>query len=156
MKCCHYERCLTDISGTFYGDQFILSKVQLFLLSFLSTEDEPPPPGSTPWGAYRPTTSCGTVPPSICLQSHAFTHFTHSHLVGRSMVVGYILTVYTCSVMCTNHIDMTAHTLAFLPSWVPLIYMWSTPQLGIVSCHIFGAMQIGWSPMHVLTVVMIA
>ena len=42
------------------------------------------------------------------------------------MVVGHILMVHTYSLMFTNHIDMTAHTPAFLPSWVPLIYMWST------------------------------
>ena len=36
-------------------------------------------------------------------------------MVGRSMVVGHILMVHTCSLMCTNHIDMTAHTPAFFP-----------------------------------------
>ena len=56
----------------------------------------------------------GQQPPSICLQSHTFTHFTHSNLVGRSMVVGHILVVHTCYLMCTNHIDMTAYTPAFL------------------------------------------
>ena len=35
---------------------------------------------------------------------------------GRIMVVGHVPTVHTCSFMCTNHIDMIAHTLAFL--WV--------------------------------------
>ena len=29
------------------------------------------------------------------------------------MVVGYVLTVHTCSFVCTNHIDMIAHTPAF-------------------------------------------
>ena len=113
MKCCHYERHLTDINCTFYSDQFILAKAQVFSLSFLSIEEESSPPRSTPWGAYRPATSYGAVPSSICLQSHAFTQFTHSYLIGRSMVVGHILMVHTYSLMCTNHIDMTAHTPAF-------------------------------------------
>ena len=45
---------------------------------------------------------CLIAPPTI-LQS------------GRSMVVGHVPKVHTCSFMCTNHINMTAHTLAFLP-----------------------------------------
>ena len=107
-----------------------------FSLSFFYIEEEPPPPRSTVWGAYMSAISCGTVPSSICLQSHICTHFTHSRLVGRSMVVGHILTVHTCSLICTNHIDMAAHTPAFiLLSWVPLIYMWSAAQLGIVMYH---------------------
>ena len=46
-----------------------------------------------------------------CCHSH-----THSHVVtaDRSMVVGHVPTVHTCSFMCTNHIDMIAHTPAFL------------------------------------------
>ena len=86
MKCCHYERHLTNISGTFYSDQFILAKTQLFSLSFLYIEEESPPPISTPWAAYRSATSCGAVP--------------------LSMVVGHILMVHTCSLMWTNHIDI--------------------------------------------------
>ena len=35
---------------------------------------------------------------------------------GRSMVVGHVLTVHTCSFMCTNHTDMIAHTPAFYKS----------------------------------------
>ena len=45
------------------------------------------------------------------------------------------LTVHMWSLMCTNYIDMTAHTLAFLPNWVPLVYMWSAAQLGLVAYH---------------------
>ena len=67
------------------------------------------------------------------------------------MVVGHIPMVHTCSLMCINHIDMTAHTSAFLLSWVPLIYMWSAAQLGMVMYHTFGAMSVGQSPIHVLT-----
>ena len=44
----------------------------------------------------------------------------------------------------------------FLPSQVPLIYMWSATQLGIVTYHTLGAMPAGWSPVHVLTGLMIA
>ena len=37
--------------------------------------------------------------------------------------------------MYINHMDMTAHTPAFLPSWVSLIYMWGAAELGIVTYH---------------------
>ena len=82
-------------------------------LSFLYIEEEPPPPRSTPWGAYRSAISCGAVPASMCLQNHMFTYFTHSYQVGRSMVVGHIPIVHTCSLMCNNHIDMKAHNQPF-------------------------------------------
>ena len=72
----------------------------LFLL-----EGEPPPPRSTPWGAYRPAISGGAVPLFIIQPFSA---------VVRSMVVGHVLMDHTCSFMCTNHIDMTVHNLAFL------------------------------------------
>ena len=51
------------------------------------------------------------------------------------MWLGVNLTVHRWSLMCTNHTDMTAHSPAFLPSWVPFIYMWSAAQLGIVTYH---------------------
>ena len=103
MKCSHYERTLTNINGI-YSDQFILAKVQLFSLSFLYIEEEPSPARSTPWGAYRSSTSCGALPPSMYLQSHIFTHLlTHSFLLGRSMVVGHIPIVHTCSLICQSH-----------------------------------------------------
>ena len=38
----------------------------------------------------------------------------HSLLVDRSMVVGHVLMDHMFSFMCTNHIDMTAHSPAFL------------------------------------------
>ena len=40
--------------------------------------------------------------------------FRHSLMVDRSMVVGHVLMVHTCSFMCTSYIGMTAHTPAFL------------------------------------------
>ena len=78
-------------------------------------EKEPPSPRSTPWGAYRSASL-------MCHRSSFFTSLqcchshTHSHMVivDRSMVVGHVPMVHTCSFMCTNHIDMIAHTLAFL------------------------------------------
>ena len=36
------------------------------------------------------------------------------HIPVRSMVVGHIPMDHTCSSMCTNHRDMTAHTPDFL------------------------------------------
>ena len=61
--------------------------------------------------------SYGTDPLTVTFNAaiHRHTH-THTHMVtvDRSMVVGHVPTVHTCSFMCTNHIDMIAHTPAFL------------------------------------------
>ena len=73
-------------------------------VSFL-LEGEPPPPRSTPWGAYRPAISSEAVPLFIVQPFSA---------VVRSMVVGHVPMDYICSFMCTNHIDMTVHNPAFL------------------------------------------
>ena len=112
----HFRMSQSLINGSLQWVVHSVSGPALICLSLLYIEEEPPPPRSIPWGAYRCTISCGAVPPSICLQNYTFTHFhtvTHSYLVGRSMMVGHILMAHTCSLMCTNHIDMIAHTLAF-------------------------------------------
>ena len=64
---------------------------------------------ATTWGNTRCFCIGLIVPPTI-LQS------------DRSMVVGHVQTVHTCSFMCNNHIDIIAHTLAFL-------------RVGEHSCH---------------------
>ena len=66
------------------------------------------------------------------------TIITHLSLVLEGLEalwLGTNLMVHKWSLMCTNHIDMIAHTPAFLTSWVPLIYMWSVAQLGLVTYH---------------------
>ena len=54
------------------------------------------------------------------VSAFALSHIPIIHVIqlkwGRSMVVGHVPMVHTCSFMCTNHADMIAHTLAFL--WV--------------------------------------
>ena len=77
-------------------------------------EEEPPPPRSTPWGAYRSTPTFGAV--YLFLQSPLCCHhsYTHSHKADRSPVVSHIPMVHTLSFMCTNHIAMMVHTLDFL------------------------------------------
>ena len=45
--------------------------------------------------------------PCCTLLSLFFRH------LGRSMVVGLVPTVHTCSFMCTNHTGMIVHTAAF-------------------------------------------
>ena len=129
MKCCHYERHLTNINGTFTVTSSIWLRPSSFLFhSFILRRshllpdqlpgehtDLPPHVGQClPLSAFR----------SLHLQiSHTHTH-THSCLVGRSMVAGYIPMVHMCSLMCTNHIDMTAHTPAsFTQSGTTCIYM---------------------------------
>ena len=77
-------------------------------------EEEPTPPRSTPWGAYRSaaTTQCMNLW-IICLHSHTSLIASPSY-ADRSMVVGHILMVHTCSFLYTCHIDMTVHTPSFL------------------------------------------
>ena len=74
-------------------------------------EGEPPPPRSTPWGAYGPAVSCKAVP--LSFSPFGSTH-AHSLTVDRSTVVGHIPMDHMCSFMCTSHIDMTVHNPAFL------------------------------------------
>ena len=60
-------------------------------------------------------TFCAVIPsnnhPHCC-----HTHTPHSLMVDRSTVVGHVPMVHMCSFMCTNHIDMIAHTPGLLMS----------------------------------------
>ena len=85
----------------------------------LFLEGEPPPPRSTPWGAYRPASHVGQYL-FYCSTLQCSTLLLHLLLVDRSMVVGHVLMDHMCSFMCTSHIDMTAHNPAFFLSWVAL------------------------------------
>ena len=79
-----------------------------------------------------------SMPSNNCLQcSHTYTHL---FMIDRSMVVGHVPTVHTCSFMCTNHIDMIAHTSAF--------YKWEAlPSSGLPSCkqRMAGILNIFWN-----------
>ena len=69
-----------------------------------------PLPDQLPGEHTGPQATSGTDPLYNCLQCcHSHTH-SHMITVDRSMVVGHVLMVHTCSFMCTNHIDMIAHT----------------------------------------------
>ena len=73
---------------------------------------EPSPPRSTPWGAYRSAISYKAVPLSFDLSmQHSFTH---SLTADRSMVVGHVLTVHTCSFVCTSHRNDSTHPSLFM------------------------------------------
>ena len=51
----------------------------------------------------------------------------------EALQLGENLMVHRWSLMCTNHIDMTAYTPAFFNQvGYPHIYMWSAAQLGLV------------------------
>ena len=93
---------------TMFPGQTTFFHTVLFLL-----EGEPPPPRSTPWGAYRSAISGGAVPLLLFGPSVQHSHI-HSLIVDRSSVVGHVWMDHTCSFMCTNHIDMTPHSPAFL------------------------------------------
>ena len=62
--------------------------------------------------------------------------YTHSFMIDRSTVVKHVLTVDRCSVMCTNHIDMIAHTQTFLwvrqyPCMVSFSHVLALPLVGL-------------------------
>ena len=63
----------------------------------------------------------------------------------EALWLGINLMVHRWSLMCSNHKNMTAHTPAFLPSWVPLVYMWSAAQLGLV---MYNTMEQCWQDSH--------
>ena len=97
-----YQKCFT-----------IFTCARPFSVSFLC-EKEPPPPRSIPWQLYPHFCfSMTTWGNTQCLSIHLIAPPTTLQS-GRSMVVGHVPMVHTCSLMCTNHIDMIAHTLAFL------------------------------------------
>ena len=83
----------------------------LHTVSFL-IEEEPPPPRSTPWGAYRPAISHEAVPfyHSACSMWHSLTH---SHMTDRSTEVEHVLMDHMCLFICTSHVDMTVHIQPF-------------------------------------------
>ena len=87
-----------------------------WLLSHFIIEGEPPPPRSTPWAAYRSIISPTRWNLHFCLAYLMQLSLPHSLMADRRTVVGHVLTDHMCSFMCNNHIDMTAHNLAFL--WV--------------------------------------
>ena len=74
---------------------------------------------------------------------------THLSLVLEELEALWLGTnpmVHRWSLMCTNHIDMTAHTPAFFTkSGTAHIYMWSAAQLGLVMYH---TMEQCWQDGH--------
>ena len=70
------------------------------------------------------------------------------------MVAGHILIVHTCSLMCTNHIDMTAHTPAFFTKLGTTCIYVEHSIAGHSHVSHLGAMQLEQLPMHVLTKLM--
>ena len=91
-----------------------------------------PPPILTPWGAYSSAASCGA------LNFKPFTIMTVLPYTGRvrNPVVGcesdspqVVFNVHQ------SHRHDSTHPSLFLLSLVPLIFMWSVAQLGIVTYH---------------------
>ena len=115
MIYCHYDRHLTNINGTFtLTSSFWLRPSSLFL-PFLyikggATSSQINSLGSIQVCHLMWHSASLYLPSEPCI--YTFDTLTHSYLVGRSMVVG-IFRWSTCSLMCTNQIDMTAHTPAF-------------------------------------------
>ena len=72
-----------------------------------------PLPDQLPGEHTGPQSTSGTDPLFPTAFSAAIHTHSHMFTVDRSMVVGHVPTVHTCSFMCTNHIDMIAHTQPF-------------------------------------------
>ena len=89
-----------------------------------------PLPDQLPGEHTGPQVSCATDPLFFFTSLQCCHSHTHSHMVivDRSMVVGHVPMVHTCSFMCTNHIDMIAHTPGLFTSWGAL------PSSGLPSC----------------------
>ena len=58
--------------------------------------------------------------------------------------------------MCTNHIDMIAHTPAYFTKLGTTHIYVECSTAGPSNVSHYGAMPAGWSPIHVLTGLMIA
>ena len=99
---------------TFYCTLHIFFCLGHSLLSHSYIEGEPPPPRSTPWGAYRPIISHTRWNPYYHWAYLMQLSLSHSLLIDRSTVVGHVPTDHMCSFMYTSHIDMTVHNQAFL------------------------------------------
>ena len=63
---------------------------------------------------------------------------------------GVSLMVCRWPLMCTNHIDMTAHTPAFLSSWVRLVYIYIYIYIYMCVCVCVSAAQMGIVTYHTL------
>ena len=69
----------------------------------------------------------------------------------EALWLGANLMVHRWSLMCTNHIDMTAHTHAFYTKLGTTHIYVECSTTGPSHLSHYGAMLAGWSPIHVLT-----
>ena len=100
---------------------------------------EPPPPISTPRGAYS------GVQFYLILEE-----------LGNPVVGCESDSLHVAFNVHQSHRHGLHTPQPFLLSLVPLVYMWSAAKLGIVSNTHFESMLVGQSPIHVLTGLMIA
>ena len=116
-------------------------------------EGESPPPISTPWESIQ----------WCCLTQHTqlvkpFTIMTSFSLIPDELEapwLGVNLMVHRWSLMCTNQIDMTAHTPAFFTELGTTHIYVEGSTAGPSHVSHYGAMPVGQSPIHVLTRLMI-
>ena len=74
----------------------------------------------------------------------------------EALWLGVNLMVHRWSLMCANHIDMTAHTPAFFTKLGTFCIYVECRTAGPSHISNYGAMLVGQSPNHVLTRLMIA
>ena len=144
-----YFICYSSVLTRCFGSALHRLLVLANLLTLPSFEGEPPPPISNPWGAYRGAASYS----ALTLLSHS-PSLPASALSLEELEVlwlGTNLMVHMWSLMCANHIDMIVHTPAFFTKLgTTHIYVeCSTARPSHIS-H-YGTMLAGWSPIHVLT-----
>ena len=99
-----------------------------------------------------------------CLTQHIqlvrpFTNMTSFSFILdtlEALQLGTNLIVHRWSLMCTNHIDVTAHIPAFFTKLATTHIYAECSTAGPSHISHYGAMLAGWSCIHVLTRVMIA
>ena len=80
-------------------------------------EEEPPHSRSTHWGAYRSVRHSFSVVIVNHIPSWPYIpNITHSRQVEVWWLCMFLM-VHMCCFLCTCHIGMTVHTLAFFTSW---------------------------------------
>ena len=111
-------------------------------------------PSQLPGEAYRGAASYGALTLLSHLPSLPASALSLEEL--EALWLGANPTVHRWSLMCTNHIDMIAHTPAFYTeSGTTHIYV-ECSTAGPSHVSHYGAMPAGWSSIHVLTGFVIA
>ena len=150
----YYLFCYSPILTRRFGSALHRLLVLAKLLSLTSFEGEPPAPISTPWGAYRGAASYSAL--TLIIHSPSLPTSALSLEELEALWLGANLMVHRWPLMCANHIDMIEHTPAFFTKLGTTRIYVECSTAGPSHVSHYGALPAGWSPIHVLTRLMIA